>query len=108
MPPAQQTRESAADYNIMSMAITSQSQQSATIEVLPSDPAMPDRQFTGTIHKHGNEILTLLTKEEIGAPAAVRVQTRDLLTLGKVLRCIPEPDKKWSVYVGVTRSMLIL
>lgn len=90
------------------MALASQSQQSATIEVLDSDPAIPDRQFTGIVHKHGSEILTLRTEEEIPAPAGVRVQTKDLLTLGKVLKCIPEPDMKWTVYVGVKRSMLVV
>lgn len=90
------------------MAITSQSQQSATIEVLASDPAIRDRQLIGIVDKHGSEILTLLIEEEIAAPAAVRVQTKDLLTLGKVLRCIPEPDMKWTVYVSVIRSMLIV
>ncbi len=90
------------------MAFSSQFHQSATIEVLASDPATPDRHLTGTIHKHGNEILTLLAEEEIAPPAVVRVQTRDLLTLGKVLRCIPEPDMKWTVDVGVTRTMLVV
>jgi hypothetical protein len=90
------------------MAIASQLRQSATIEVLTSDPAIPDRKLTGTVYKHGNEILILLTQEEIAAPAAVRVQTKDLLTLGKVLQCIPEPDAKWTVYVGVKRSILIV
>ena len=90
------------------MAIASQLRQSATIEVLASDPTIPDRKLTGTVHKHGSEILTLLTEEEIAAPAGVRVQTKDLLTLGKVLRCTPEPDAKWTVYVAIIRSMLIV
>ena len=92
----------------MSMAIASQLRQSATIEVLASDPAIPDRKLTGTVHKHLNEVLTLLTEEEIAAHAGVRVQTKDLLTLGKVLRCTPEPDAKWTVYVAIIRSMLIV
>jgi hypothetical protein len=28
--------------------------------------------------------------------------------LGEVVRCIPEPDGTWIVYVGVKRSMLIV
>lgn len=107
-PAAQQARESVPGRNIMSMALASQLRQLASIEVLDSDPAIPDRKLTGTVHKHLNEILTLLTEEEIAASAAVRVQTKDLLTIGKVLRCIPEVDAKWTIYVGVTRSMLIV
>lgn len=35
--------------------------QPVTIEVLSNDPAIADRRLTGTVHKHLNEILTLLT-----------------------------------------------
>lgn len=90
------------------MAIASELRETALIEVSVKDPAIPNRRLTGTVHHHLNDTLTLLTQEEISAPADVRVHTKDLLTFGEVLRCLPEPDAQWAVYVGVKRSVLIV
>ena len=101
-------RESAPGSNIMSMAIAFDPHLPAIIEVSSEDPAIPNRKLTGTIHACANKILPLLTGEEIATSACIRVQTKDLLTLGEVLRCIPEPDTNWTVYVGVKRSIFIV
>jgi hypothetical protein len=90
------------------MAIASELREPALIEVSWSDPAVPNRKLTGTIYTRLKKSLTVVTDQEITVSAAVRVQSKDLLTWGEVLRCIPEPDARWIVYVGVQRSLLIV
>ena len=92
----------------MSMTIASEIRQTALIEVSAKDPSIPNRKLTGIIRTTEKKILTVITDEEITGSAAVRVQTKDLLSFGEVLGCIPEPDMKWTVYVGIKRSMLIV
>jgi hypothetical protein len=75
------------------MAIASELREPALIEVSWSDPAVPNRKLTGTIYTRLKKSLTVVT---------------DQLTWGEVLRCIPEPDARWIVYVGVQRSLLIV
>jgi flagellar motor switch protein FliM len=90
------------------MTIASELQEAAIIEVSSTDPALPNRKLTGTIHSRLKKILTMVTDQEIAASAAVRVQSNDFLTLGEVLRCIPEPDATWTVDVSIKYSMLIM
>jgi hypothetical protein len=90
------------------MTDTSELREPALIEVSSSDPAVPNRKLTGTILTRLKKSLTVVTDQEIAVSAAVRVQSKDFLTLGEVQRCIPEPDTGWTVDVGVQRSMLIV
>lgn len=90
------------------MALASEVRETAIIEVTAKDPAIPNRKLTGTVRTNEKKILTVITDEEIVGSAAVRVQTKDQLSFGEVLGCIPEPDAKWTVYVGIKRSMLIV
>ena len=90
------------------MAIASELPEPVIVEVSSSDPAVPNRKLTGTIHARLDKTLTVVTDEQIVASAAVRVQSKDMLSLGEVLRCISEPDAKWTVHVGIQRNMLII
>jgi hypothetical protein len=92
----------------MSMAVSSELRETALIEVSAKDPSIPNRKLTGIVRTNEKKILTVITDEEITGSAAVRVQTKDLLSFGEVLGCIPEQNAKWTVYVGVKRSMLIV
>ena len=78
------------------------------MEVTAKDPAVPNRKLTCTVRTKEKKILTVITDEEITGSAAVRVQTKDFLSFGEVLGCIPEQNAKWAVYVGIKRSMLII
>jgi hypothetical protein len=101
-------RESGPDHNIMSMTIEQELRESAIIEFSANDPAMPNRKLNGTIQSRANKTLTVTTAEEIPTSAEIRVQSKDLLTLGRVLHCISETDATWTVYVGIKRSILIV
>jgi hypothetical protein len=101
-------RESDPGHTIMSMAIASEVEQSAIIEVTAKDPAIPNRKLTGIVRTNEKKILTAITDEAITGSAAVRVQTKDLLSFGEVLGCSREQDAKWTVYVGVKRRILIV
>ena len=90
------------------MAIASALRESAIIEVSSGDPAIPNRKLTGTIHARANKSLTMVTNEEIAASAAVRVQTKHLLSLGVVVSCVCELDAKCKVSVAVDRSIMII
>ncbi len=52
-------------------------------------------------------MLTVTAAEEIAAPAEIRVQTKDLLTLGQIQWCISGTDATWTVYIGIERTMLV-
>ena len=90
------------------MTSASELPEPALIEVSSSDPAIPHRKLTGTILTRLKKSLTMRTDQEIAVSAAVRVQSKDLLSLGEVLRCFPGPEARWTVEVGVQRSMLIV
>jgi len=92
----------------MSTEISSELRETAIIEVTAKDPAIPNRKLTGTVRMTEKKILTVITDEAIAGSADVRVQTKDLLSFGEVLDCIPEQDAKWTVYVGVKRRILIV
>lgn len=92
----------------MSVAIASELRETALIEVSVKDPSIPNRKLTGTVRTNEKKILTVITDEEITGSAAVRVQTKDLLSFGEVLGCVREAHAKWIVYVGVKRRMLIV
>jgi hypothetical protein len=105
---ADRARKSDPDHNIMSMGIRSEVEELAIIEVSSSNPEFPSRKITGIVQARVKKSLTLTTGEEIAPSAAIRVQTKDILSLGQVLRCVAEPDAKWTVHVGVDRSMLVI
>lgn len=90
------------------MDMTLQIGDSAIVEVSSSDPAIPNRKLTGTIRARLNRILMVVTGEEIAVSAAIRVQSKDLLAMGKVVECVYEQEATWIVYVGVECSMLVL
>jgi hypothetical protein len=90
------------------VGIPSELWEVAIIEVSSSDPAIPIRNVTGTIHARLNKSLTVITSEEVVASAAVKVHCKNLLTLGEVLRCVQEPDTTWTLYVTIKRTMLIV
>jgi hypothetical protein len=90
------------------MAMASELREPAIIEISSGDPAIPNQKLTGTIHARLNKTLTVVTDEQIVASAAVRVHSKDMLSLGEVLRCVAESDAKWTVHVGVERNMLII
>jgi hypothetical protein len=92
----------------MSIAIEQALQESAVIEVSSDDSAVPNRKLSGTIQSWANKSLTLTTAEEIATAANIRVQSKDLLTLGQVLRCSSETDATWTVYIRIKRSILIV
>lgn len=90
------------------MTIASELQEPAILEVSSSDPAIPNRKLTGAIQARLKKSLTIVTDQEIAVSASVRVQSKDLLTLGEVLRCVPEPDATWTVDVVVKHTMFIV
>ena len=90
------------------MTVVSELREPALIEVSSSDPAVPNRKLTGTVHARLKKSLTVVTDQEVAASAAIRIQSQDLLTWGEVLRCLPEPEARWTIEVGVQRSMLIV
>lgn len=90
------------------MTIASELPEPAILEVSSSDPAVPDRKLTGTIQVRLKKNLTVVTDQEIAVSARVRVQSKHLLILGEVLRCVPESDAKWTIDVGVTHAMFIV
>jgi hypothetical protein len=73
------------------MACASELREPAIIEVSSSDPAIPNRKLTGTIHARLNKTLMAVTGAQIAASAAVRVQSQDILSLVEVLHCIAAP-----------------
>jgi len=101
-------RESISDRNIMSMTLTSELQEQAIIEISSNDPTMPIRKFIAMVQSREKKSLTVITAEKIAMSTEIRVQTKDLLTLGQVLRCSSEADATWTVYVGIKRCMLIV
>lgn len=88
--------------------ITLEVPEPAIIDVSSSDPATPNRKLTGTIHARENKTLMVVTGEEIAVSACIKVQSKHLLTLGQVVRCVHGPEAKWTVHVGIERSMLIV
>jgi hypothetical protein len=90
------------------MTMASELQEPAILEVSSHDPAIPTCKLTGTILTRLKKSLTVLTEQEIAVSAAVRVQSKNFLTLGEVLRCPPESEARWTVEVGIQRSMLIV
>ena len=90
------------------MTSASELHEPVLLEVSSRDPAIPPRKLTGTILTRLKKSLTVRTEQEIAVSAPVRVQSKDLLSLGEVLRCLPEPEERWTVEVLVQRSMLIV
>ena len=92
----------------MSTATFSEPLESAIIEVWSSDPTMPNRKLRGIVQSREKKTLTVTAAEEIATSAEIRVQTKDLLTLGQVQRCTSGTDATWTVHIGITRSMLVV
>lgn len=92
----------------ISMSDTSECCEPAFIEVSSGNPAIPSCKLNGTIQARQRKTLTVLTDQEIAVSAAVRVQSKDVLALGEVLRCTREPDAMWTVAVNVRHSMFIV
>ena len=90
------------------MPVASPAPESAIIMIPSSGPATPNGKLTGTIHERAKNSLTLLTHREIASDAVVRVHSRDQVSLGIVLTCTPQTEDMWSVYVAVSRTLLIL
>ena len=66
------------------------------------------RKVTGVIENCTRKNLSLTTGEEIAESAAVRVQSKDLLFLGTVLRCVRGESPNWTVQIDVNRTLLII
>lgn len=89
----------------MSTAITSELREAAIIEVTAKDPAIPNRKLTGTVRTTEKKILTVITDEAITGSAAIRVQTKDLLSFGEVLDCVPRTGREVDrIYRGETQD----
>jgi hypothetical protein len=101
-------RQSTPTGYMFLMVITSKLQESAILEVSSSNPAIPNRKLTGTIQARLKKSLTVVTGQEIAVSANIRVQSKDLLTLGEVLRCVPEPDATWTVDIVIKHTMFIV
>jgi hypothetical protein len=90
------------------MSVSSESLESVTINIMPSNNVAPSSKLNGLVHQLASKSLTLITGEEIPVPADVTVQSRDLLFLGEVLSCVPNDGAKWTTYVRVKRSLLVV
>ncbi len=77
------------------------------IEVTSAD-SNENRKIKGSVQQFAGKSLTLVSDEEIAVAASVRVQSKDLLFLGQVLRSISDPQEKWTVHVDVRRTFAVL
>ena len=84
-----------------------ETRESVTIEVSSNDES-PNRKINGTVQEFAGNSLTLLSGEEIAASAAVKVQSKDRLYLGEVVRSVPERQTNWAVYVRLRRTIMIV
>ncbi len=89
------------------MTIVPEHLQPAIIEVWSNDPATPNRKLLGTIQSREKKTLTVTAAEAIATSAEIRVQSKDLLTLGQVQQCIGA-GATWTVSIGIKRSILIV
>lgn len=90
------------------MATTSDCGESVIINVSSSHDPVRNRKVNGALQEPVSKALTLVTNEEIPVHADVTVQSKDLLFLGEVLRCVAIPGAKWTTHVRVKRSLLVI
>ena len=90
------------------MATTFDCGESVIINVSSSHGTVRNRKVNGALQESVPKALTLVTNEELPVCADVTVQSKDLLFLGEVLRCVAIPGAKWTTHVRVKRSLLVL
>ena len=76
--------------------------------IIDVSASSPNRKVNGVIENCTRKNLTLITGEETAESAAVRVQSKDLLFLGTVLRCVHGETANWTVHIDVNRTLLII
>jgi hypothetical protein len=101
-------RESGPPLNTSTVAETApESGESVIIEVSSTDSS-DNRKVKGSVQQLSGKSLTVFVDEAIAVAADVRVQSKDLLVLGRVLGSISLLSGKWTVHIDVTRKFAVL
>ena len=95
------------DTSLM-MAIESEQREPVIINVAPPCNLLPNRKFKGEIEKFANKRLILHSDEEIDVSAAITAQSKDLLFMGSVLKCLPGDGPGWAVHVKVDSTLMVV
>jgi hypothetical protein len=90
------------------MAIQSETPEPVIINVSPASSLLPNRKFKGEIEEYANKLLILHSDEEIDVLTAITAQSKDLLFMGSVLRCLPGIGLRWTVHIQVDRTLLVV
>jgi hypothetical protein len=101
-------RESGPALNTSTVAETApECGESVIIEVSSTDSS-DNRKVKGSVQQLSGKSLTVFVDEAIAVAADVRVQSKDLLVLGRVLGSISLLSGKWTVHIDVTRKFAVL
>ena len=73
-----------------------------------SDPAVPNRAFSGLIEDLQKKQLLLVADEEAQENAQLTAQTKYLLYMGNVLNSYARPDGKWDIAVAVRQMRAMI
>ena len=65
------------------------------------------RKLEATISESSGKCLVITSPEEIATSSSIRVQGKDLLFLGEVIKSAPKDDGQWSVHMKVKSKFMI-
>jgi predicted GTPase len=65
------------------------------------------RKVAGTISEAAGKCLIISSPEKIAASSPIRVQGKDLLFLGDVVKSTPGEEGRWSVHMNVKSKFMI-
>ena len=90
------------------MAIESERREPVVINVAPTGSLLPNRKFKGEIEEFANKRLILHSDEEIDVSSVITAQSKDLLFMGSVLKCLPGNGTGWAIHVKVNSTLLVV